>query len=113
MITYEQVVKWFDYNKETGEFTRKFRPRRHFNSDSDYTRWRKQVGKPVTRKSGDNYFKISIHKQDYFVHRLIWLYMHGEWPDITDHINRNRQDNRWVNLRSVNAKENSNNRSYQ
>lgn len=40
-------------------------------------------------------------------HRVIWLYMTGEWPkhDI-DHINGDASDNRWANLRDVETRVN-------
>ena len=53
------------------------------------------------------YMQIRIDNRLYMSHHLAWLYINGCFPskDI-DHINRNRSDNRIVNLREVNRSEN-------
>lgn len=58
----------------------------------------------------DGYFQVNVEKYVYRVHRLAWLYMTGKWPECVDHINRDRSDNRWSNLRSVSHAENMQNR---
>ena len=52
--------------------------------------------------SGKAYICIGLEGQKYLAHRLAWLYMTGAWPqnDI-DHINGEKSNNRWLNLRDV------------
>jgi len=59
-------------------------------------------------KSG--YWRIFLCGRSNGAHRLIWLYVHGEWPNIIDHINRVRHDNRIENLRDVDYYVNARNR---
>jgi hypothetical protein len=52
-----------------------------------------------------------IDNKVYLMHRLAWLYMTGSFPtEDTDHINHNRSDNRFKNLREVNRSINHQNR---
>ena len=60
----------------------------------------------------DGYKQIKIDGRMYLAHRLAWFYMTGAWPEHNlDHINRNRADNRWANLRLAPGTLNENNRS--
>lgn len=58
------------------------------------------------------YVMISITRnrirKRYRAHQLAWLYMTGEWPSqIIDHINGDKTDNRFANLRLANKAQNA------
>ena len=99
-LTAERVRELFDYDPVTGIMTRKA---------CAATRWRSYE---VTRSFDPRgYIKTSVRNRSYFVHRLIWLFVHGQWPvHEIDHINRNPADNRIENLRDVTRKVNIANR---
>lgn len=60
------------------------------------------------------YFGIEIDQKPYKSHRLAFLYMNGSLPDHqVDHINHDRADNSWANLRLATSGTNSKNRTMQ
>lgn len=71
----------------------------------------KNIGDKAGHKSKNTgYISITIDRKFNAAHRLAFLYMTGSYPnDCVDHINRDRADNRWVNLRDVTNAENRKN----
>ena len=60
--------------------------------------------------NNDGYLYLSVDGHKYSVHRLVWLYVYGEWPKkLVDHINRVKTDNRIANLREATSAENNQN----
>lgn len=55
------------------------------------------------------YLITKVNRKKVRLHRLAFFFMTGRWPEIVDHINGNTLDNRWCNLREVDAKGNCRN----
>ena len=69
-----------------------------------------QKGQQAGAKQKAGYVSIRLDQKDYYAHRLMWLYVYGAIPLLQiDHINRNKEDNRPVNLRLATQKQNSEN----
>lgn len=100
MITQQQLKEHLSYDPETGIFLRVKNAGRF------------KAGNVLGTRHSTGYIVIRIENKLYKAHRLAWLYVHGEFPDLRiDHINRNGCDNRLENLRLVTQKQNSENRS--
>ena len=58
---------------------------------------------------GTGYIHVKIKKKTFKAHRLVFLLHHGYMPDIIDHIDGDKTNNRIENLRSATKSENSQN----
>jgi hypothetical protein len=97
-LTHERVRQLLDYNPETGKFT--WRHPRHGA----------RTGKAAGTRTRHGYNQLCIDGKSYRASRVAWLWMTGEWPPhLIDHINRDRADDRWSNLRSATTTENNRN----
>lgn len=86
-FTQDALKKTVHYDPETGLFTRVRGIRK---------------GAIFGTKTYDGYLCGKVLGKQYRLHRLAWLYVHGEWPkNQIDHINGIRTDNRLCNLRDV------------
>lgn len=102
-LTAEYVRSRLDYNPDTGELTRK---------PIDQPEWgnwwnSRFAGRVAGGLHPNGYVRVKLDNRLYNAHRLIWLYMMGEWPEEVDHINGVKSDNRWANLREATRKQNS------
>ncbi len=88
---YFDVRKYFNYDPATGILTNKV-----------YRGQRALAGKEAGTINSNGYRVVGLKGRLYKAHRLIWLYVHGKFPENEiDHINGITDDNRIVNLRDV------------
>lgn len=86
----------------------------HYDEASGLIIWKLDRGKKIKAGSkagtdnGDGYLSIKFDGKNYKAHRIAWFLKTGEWPvGVIDHINQNRSDNRWENLRVTTTRGNN------
>lgn len=101
-LTVDQLRSHFHYNPNTGIFRRTIAYIPRGGSQP--------CNKIITSKNNRGYYWLRFFDKVFLVHRLVHLYVTGQHPQgEIDHINGDRLDNRWCNLRDVNTFENSRN----
>ncbi len=112
-LTADQARELLKYDPQTGRLYWLPRDRELFSRDQSWKTWNTRFAghKAFTSVNVGGYRQGAIFGHMYVAHRVIWLLVNSEWPpaDI-DHVNGDRVDNRWSNLRSVTRSENGHNR---
>ena len=91
----DDLRKTFSYDPETGAITRR------------------KTGRVIGKVNNRGYVQVHYRGALRVAHRLAFAIMEGREPKVLDHINRDRSDNRWCNLREVTPSQNMWNRSRQ
>ncbi len=108
----------------TPEFVARVRERLAYDPETGVIRWRLDIwsgkhGKRLVARAGDiagsvdkaaGYRRMLVGDRKYSAHRLAWLIVKGEWPaDQLDHIDGNRLNNAFANLREADFQLNNEN----
>jgi len=100
----------FSYDKETGDI------RQTIERRSPRGQVLSPMGRicPAKNDSGYRIVSTKFQGKNYLIraHRLAYFLVTGTWPDVIDHINGKRDDNRWCNIRNVSSSINGLNRRY-
>lgn len=99
-FTQEQLHRVISYDPESGRFTRLITTSSNAKS-----------GEECGNMDSQGYLRFRVLGQEFRAHRLAVFYMTGEWPSVTDHINGDRSDNRWSNIKVTDSKGNARNLS--
>jgi hypothetical protein len=87
-LTPDGLRYWLHYDDQTGHFHWLRLGRNH------------KIGVKAGTLRPDGYISIGVRKSHFLAHRLAWFYVHGVWPpELIDHVNGVRSDNRIANLR--------------
>jgi hypothetical protein len=96
----KEVKRRFHYDPDTGLFTYKIKVKRI------------NPGDIASSISNLGYRRVRIFNKWYQQHRLAFIAMGHKIPDFVDHINGDRSDNRWANIRPCTKSQNSMNKFY-
>lgn len=98
-LTQERLKELLHYDPETGLFVRLRKTKKS------------AVGSVAGSSNSAGYLVIRVDEKVYYAHRLAILYVTGEWPTAhMDHIDGDRSNNRYSNIRDVSATVNGQNR---
>jgi len=103
-LTQEYLKECLHYDPETGIFTWLTRPESHFKTIGSYKAWNTYHSNKIagSRCAKRGYPSILIDYKLYYSHRLAFLYVDGYIPENhVDHMDKNKLNNQWKNLREV------------
>ena len=107
MVQEQKVKELYDLCHERFEYS----DGKLFAKENWHSRQRK--GQEVGNLNNCGYLKVCLNRKSYLLHRLIFLMHNGSLPELLDHIDRDKTNNRIENLRVADKELNSWNRDKQ
>jgi HNH endonuclease len=68
-----------------------------------------RIGDKAGCSHGDGYVSVGVDGKKLMAHRIIFCMQHGYMPELVDHINGDRKNNRIENLRAATKRQNAQN----
>lgn len=93
----ERLQDLFDYDPATGELVRRVSVRGHGEQF---------VGGRPKSKHKNGYYCVNVDSVKFLYHRVVWAWHYGEWPDVIDHADGDKTNNRVENLRACSQSQN-------
>jgi hypothetical protein len=108
VIDPEQVNKLLRYDSESGKLFWRYRDRSLFKSQRAYSIWnRRYKDQEAGYLHVSGYIILEINHSPFKAHRIAWVIQTGTNPESEiDHIDGDRANNRWSNLRPVTPAQN-------
>lgn len=105
----EYLRECFDHDADAGTLKWKRRPLHHFrNAHSMNTFNAKHAGKTSGSHINNRYLVVPLNGRKYLAHRVIWKLVTGEDPrSLLDHVDANKMNNRFGNLREATKQQNA------
>lgn len=95
-LSADEARNLFSYDKETGDLRWKVRLGQN-----------RPIGSLAGSINGQGYREVMVRRKTYQVSRIIWLIVTGREPHgQIDHIDMNRSNNKWNNLRDATLSQN-------
>lgn len=98
--TIKRLEELFELDVETGLL--RWKEKSHRNSPVE-------IGRAAGSKTANGYLHVKFDGRFVRIHRIVFAMVNGYWPDLVDHINGVRDDNRPCNLRAATGSENTRN----
>lgn len=107
----ELLQQVLDYDPDTGALTWKVRPLSLCESEHSCASWNTRfAGKPAMNSVNNKGYMVgTVLGVRASAHRVIWKMMTGDEPDMIDHDDGHRSNNRWLNLKDSSRSENNRN----
>lgn len=111
-LTHKDLLELLSYDPSSGKFTWLYRPIETFADSNHGKIWNSRfAGKLVPGSiNTKGYLQFAIHGKRMLYHRIVWFYVHGNWPkNQIDHIDGDKVNNKIGNLREATNSQNQQN----